>query len=97
MACAGAADSDQPFAESFPNSQRICWSAPQVQWTLDRCCSSLHLGMCSACFVLSPQIRTKDRVFDSISHLIGHHLESRLPIVSAGSELCLQQPVERKQ
>ncbi|XP_037653029.1 SHC-transforming protein 3 [Choloepus didactylus] len=42
-------------------------------------------------------IRTKDRVFDSISHLINHHLENNLPIVSAGSELCLQQPVERKE
>lgn len=41
------------------------------------------------------QIRTKDRIFDSISHLINHHLENSLPIVSAGSELCLQQPVER--
>ncbi|XP_055283705.1 SHC-transforming protein 3 [Moschus berezovskii] len=40
-------------------------------------------------------IRTKDRIFDSISHLINHHLENSLPIVSAGSELCLQQPVER--
>lgn len=41
------------------------------------------------------QIRTRDRIFDSISHLINHHLVNRLPIVSAGSELCLQQPVER--
>ena len=41
------------------------------------------------------QIRTKDKVFDSISHLINHHLENSLPIVSAGSELCLQQPVEK--
>ncbi|KAI5213394.1 Shc-Transforming Protein 3 [Manis pentadactyla] len=40
-------------------------------------------------------IRTRDRVFDSVSHLINHHLEKSLPIVSAGSELCLQQPVER--
>lgn len=43
----------------------------------------------------APQIRTRDRTFDSISHLINHHLANRLPIVSAGSELCLQQPVER--
>lgn len=57
-------------------------------------------SVCGTCLTspsCSPQIRTKDRVFDNISHLINHHLESRLPIVSAGSELCLQQPVERKQ
>ncbi|KFO07028.1 SHC-transforming protein 3, partial [Balearica regulorum gibbericeps] len=41
-------------------------------------------------------VRTKDLVFDSISHLINHHLENKLPIVSSGSELCLQQPAERK-
>lgn len=44
---------------------------------------------------LPSQVRTRDRIFDSISHLINHHLENKLPIVSAGSELCLQQPVER--
>ncbi|XP_074137581.1 SHC-transforming protein 3 isoform X2 [Sminthopsis crassicaudata] len=42
-------------------------------------------------------VRTKDQVFDSISHLINHHLENNLPLISAGSELCLQQPVQRKQ
>lgn len=43
------------------------------------------------------KVRTKDHVFDSISHLIGHHRDNNLPIVSAGSELCLLQPVGRKQ
>lgn len=42
------------------------------------------------------KVRTKDRVFDSISHLINYHLENNLPIVSSVSELCLQQPAERK-
>lgn len=56
-------------------------------------------GLCLTYGVLSSsfKVRTKDRIFDSISHLINHHLENNLPIVSAGSELCLQQPVERKQ
>uniref|UniRef100_A0A6Q2WVU5 SHC-transforming protein 1 n=1 Tax=Esox lucius TaxID=8010 RepID=A0A6Q2WVU5_ESOLU len=41
-------------------------------------------------------VRTKDHRFDSVSHLISYHMDNRLPIVSAGSEVCLQQPVERR-
>ena len=46
-------------------------------------------------FVCS-QVRTKDHRFESVSHLISYHMDNRLPIVSAGSEVCLQQPVERR-
>lgn len=46
--------------------------------------------------VLFSKVRTKDHIFDSISHLIGHYRDNNLPIVSAGSELCLLQPVGRK-
>ncbi|KAM4664989.1 SHC-transforming protein 1 isoform 1-T1 [Discoglossus pictus] len=42
-------------------------------------------------------VRTKDHRFESVSHLISYHMDNRLPIISAGSELCLQQPVERRQ
>lgn len=45
---------------------------------------------------LSSKVRTKDHVFDSILHLIGHHRDNNLPILSAGSELFLLQPVGRK-
>ncbi|XP_077454238.1 SHC-transforming protein 1 isoform X1 [Stigmatopora argus] len=41
-------------------------------------------------------VRTKDHRFESVSHLISYHMGNRLPIVSAGSEVCLQQPVERR-
>ncbi|XP_068998859.1 SHC-transforming protein 1 isoform X2 [Embiotoca jacksoni] len=41
-------------------------------------------------------VRTKDHRFGSVSHLISYHMDNRLPIVSAGSEVCLQQPVERR-
>ncbi|XP_051050248.1 SHC-transforming protein 3 [Phodopus roborovskii] len=60
--------------------------------------TGMHNGQAKHLLLVDPEgtIRTKDRVFDSISHLINYHLESSLPIVSAGSELCLQQPVERK-
>jgi len=51
--------------------------------------------MC-VCLSLSAQVRTKDHRFESVSHLISYHMDNRLPIVSAGSEVCLQQPVERR-
>ena len=43
-----------------------------------------------------PQVRTKDHRFESVSHLISYHMDNHLPIISAGSEMCLQQPVERR-
>lgn len=41
-------------------------------------------------------VRTKDHKFESVSHLISYHMDNQLPIMSAGSEVCLQQPVERR-
>ncbi|XP_043920244.1 SHC-transforming protein 3 [Protopterus annectens] len=41
-------------------------------------------------------VRTKDHIFENISHLINYHREKNLPIVSSGSELCLKQPVDKK-
>ncbi|XP_026084920.1 SHC-transforming protein 1 isoform X2 [Carassius auratus] len=41
-------------------------------------------------------VRTKDHRFESVSHLISYHKDNRLPIISAGSEVCLQQPVDRR-
>uniref|UniRef100_H3ARA2 SHC-transforming protein 1 n=1 Tax=Latimeria chalumnae TaxID=7897 RepID=H3ARA2_LATCH len=41
-------------------------------------------------------VRTKDHRFESVSHLISYHMDNHLPIISAGSEVCLQQPVERR-
>ncbi|XP_066062747.1 SHC-transforming protein 1 isoform X1 [Chamaea fasciata] len=41
-------------------------------------------------------VRTKDHRFESVSHLISYHMDNHLPIISAGSEMCLQQPVERR-
>ncbi|XP_009945371.1 PREDICTED: SHC-transforming protein 3, partial [Leptosomus discolor] len=60
--------------------------------------TGMHNGQAKHLLLMDPEgtVRTKDRVFDSISHLINHHLENNLPIVSSGSELCLQQPAERK-
>ncbi|NXU37781.1 SHC1 protein, partial [Drymodes brunneopygia] len=41
-------------------------------------------------------VRTKDHRFESVSHLISYHMDNHLPIISAGSEMCLQQPVDRR-
>uniref|UniRef100_A0A672FUF0 SHC adaptor protein 3 n=1 Tax=Salarias fasciatus TaxID=181472 RepID=A0A672FUF0_SALFA len=61
--------------------------------------TGMHNGLAKHLLLVDPEgtVRTKDHVFDSISHLIGHHRDNNLPIVSAGSELCLLQPVIRKQ
>ncbi|MED6264603.1 SHC-transforming protein 3, partial [Characodon lateralis] len=60
--------------------------------------TGMHNGLAKHLLLVDPEgtVRTKDHIFDSISHLIGHHRDNNLPIVSAGSELCLHQPVERK-
>uniref|UniRef100_A0A669FCT0 SHC adaptor protein 3 n=1 Tax=Oreochromis niloticus TaxID=8128 RepID=A0A669FCT0_ORENI len=61
--------------------------------------TGMHNGTAKHLLLVDPEgtVRTKDHIFDSISHLIGHHRDNNLPIVSAGSELCLLQPVGRKQ
>ncbi|XP_041741327.1 SHC-transforming protein 3 isoform X2 [Coregonus clupeaformis] len=62
--------------------------------------TGMHNGLAKHLLLVNPEgtVRTKDHIFDSISHLIGHHRDNSLPIVSAGSELCLKQPVgNRKQ
>lgn len=41
------------------------------------------------------QVRTKDRMFDSVSHLINFHCENALPIISSESALVLRVPIPR--
>ncbi|KAG2466722.1 SHC3 protein, partial [Polypterus senegalus] len=61
--------------------------------------TGMHHGQTKHLLLVDPEgtVRTKDHIFESISHLISHHRDNNLPIVSAGSELCLRQPVERNQ
>ncbi|KAK9890216.1 hypothetical protein WA026_010325 [Henosepilachna vigintioctopunctata] len=40
-------------------------------------------------------VRTKDRMFDSVSHLINFHCENALPIISSESALVLRVPIPR--
>lgn len=40
-------------------------------------------------------VRTKDRIFDNIPHLINHHWTNFMPIISSESALLLQTPIFR--
>ncbi|XP_073509175.1 SHC-transforming protein 4 [Phyllobates terribilis] len=61
--------------------------------------SGLHGGHHKHLLLVDPEgkVRTKDRVFDNVSHLIQYHMENELPITSSGSELSLKQPVRRQE
>nr|XP_006005425.1 PREDICTED: SHC-transforming protein 3 [Latimeria chalumnae] len=61
--------------------------------------TGMHNSQMKHLLLVDPEgtVRTKDHIFESISHLINHHRDNYLPIVSAGSELCLKQPVEKKE
>ncbi|EDL23013.1 mCG14526 [Mus musculus] len=60
--------------------------------------TDLQSGQPKHLLLVDPEgvVRTKDHCFESVSHLISYHMDNHLPIISAGSELCLQQPVDRK-
>ncbi|KAM4037360.1 SHC-transforming protein 4 [Anomaloglossus baeobatrachus] len=60
--------------------------------------SGLHGGHPKHLLLVDPEgkVRTKDRVFDNVNHLIKYHMENELPITSSGSELSLRQPVRRQ-
>ncbi|KAM4677849.1 SHC-transforming protein 4 [Discoglossus pictus] len=60
--------------------------------------SGLHGGLPKHLLLVDPEgkVRTKDHIFENVSHLIKYHVENKLPIISSGSELCLKQPVTRQ-
>jgi hypothetical protein len=41
------------------------------------------------------QVRTKDQLFSSVSHLVDYHTSNAVPIISVDSELLLVTPVTR--
>ncbi|KAM6310552.1 SHC-transforming protein 2 [Podargus strigoides] len=61
--------------------------------------TGMHSGQPKHLLLVDPEgvVRTKDVLFESISHLISHHRENEQPIVAAESELHLRQVVRRKQ
>lgn len=54
-----------------------------------------HDAVCKHLLLVDPDgiVRTKDRSFDSVSHLVHYHEENRLPIISAESSLRLKRAV----
>ncbi|XP_054754392.1 SHC-transforming protein 3-like [Lytechinus pictus] len=60
--------------------------------------SGMQNGTPKHLLLVDPQgkVRTKDKEFDSVSHLINYHRNNRLPIISAGSAVHLKSPVVRK-
>uniref|UniRef100_A0A8B9E8I4 SHC-transforming protein 2 n=1 Tax=Anser cygnoides TaxID=8845 RepID=A0A8B9E8I4_ANSCY len=61
--------------------------------------TGMHCGQPKHLLLVDPEgvVRTKDVLFESISHLISHHRQNEQPIVAAESELHLRQVVRRKQ
>ncbi|XP_040509636.1 SHC-transforming protein 2 isoform X2 [Gallus gallus] len=61
--------------------------------------TGMHSGQPKHLLLVDPEgvVRTKDVLFESISHLISHHRQNEQPIVAAESELHLRQVVQRKQ
>lgn len=57
--------------------------------------SGRYKGECRHIFLVDPSgvVRTKDRVFDNISHLIQYHQDNNIPIISKENELLLENPV----
>lgn len=59
--------------------------------------TGLNAGQPKHLLLIDPDgcVRTKDRVFENITHLINYHWSNRLPIISADSALLLRTPVIR--
>ncbi|XP_070787972.1 SHC-transforming protein 2 [Pituophis catenifer annectens] len=60
--------------------------------------TGMHSGQPKHLLLVDPEgvVRTKDALFESISHLINYHLQNEQPIVAAESELHLRQVVRWK-
>ncbi|KAM4706405.1 LOW QUALITY PROTEIN: SHC-transforming protein 2 [Discoglossus pictus] len=60
--------------------------------------TGMHKGQPKHLLLVDPEgvVRTKDVLFESISHLIAYHLHNQQPIVAAESELHLSQVVPRR-
>lgn len=60
--------------------------------------SAMQDNMMRHLLLIDPEgvVRTKDRIFHSVSHLIIYHCQNALPIISAESAVVLRTPVARK-
>ncbi|XP_014204495.1 SHC-transforming protein 1 [Copidosoma floridanum] len=60
--------------------------------------TGMNHGIPKHLLLMDPEgvVRTKDRIFDSVSHLVNHHCENTVPIISADSALILRYPVPKR-
>lgn len=60
--------------------------------------SGMHRSTKKHLLLVDPEgvVRTKDRVFESVSHLVNYHKNNGLPIISAESALVLQNPILKR-
>ena len=64
-------------------------------------CSKTHLQtsstlIFSAGVIFTLQVRTKDREFTSVQELVAYHVKNALPIISAGSQVTISNPVHKQ-
>ena len=59
--------------------------------------TGMNSGVRKHLLLVDPEgvIRTKDRTFESVKHLVEFHCDNSLPIVSADSEVYLRRPAEK--
>jgi hypothetical protein len=59
--------------------------------------SGRYKGECRHIFLVDPSgvVRTKDRVFENICHLIKYHQDNNIPIISKDNELLLENPIHK--
>ncbi|XP_043533363.1 SHC-transforming protein 1-like isoform X1 [Chiloscyllium plagiosum] len=57
--------------------------------------TGLQGGQAKHLLLVDPEglVRTKDCIFDSVSHLISYHVDNQLPIISSGNQLYLKRAV----
>ncbi|XP_048469976.1 SHC-transforming protein 2 isoform X3 [Rhincodon typus] len=60
--------------------------------------TGMHNGQAKHLLLVDPEgvVRTKDLLFENITHLINYHFESEVPIVAAESEVCLKQIIVKR-
>ncbi|PKK17598.1 SHC (Src homology 2 domain containing) transforming protein 2 [Columba livia] len=86
--CIAGGGTSPPIEDQWP-------SPPTRKYVL----TGMHSGQPKHLLLVDPEgvVRTKDVLFESISHLISHHRQNEQPIMAAESELHLRQVVRRKQ
>ena len=59
--------------------------------------SGIQKGVLRHLLLVDPQgqVRTKDKIFSSVEELVDYHMNNGLPIISAGSEVTIKNPITK--